>query len=188
MQKKLPKVYLFIDCFNPLELNVLNKNISIIYRNYKKKIDESTIISLKNYCKLNKRKLYLALDIKFAIKYKLDGVYIPSFIKIKNFNFYPKPKNFLIIGSAHNKPEIINKKDQGCSSIFLAPIFKVNKKNNFLGVNRFNYLTLDFKEKFIALGGVNQKNVRMFNLLNCKGFAGISWIKKTGLKQIRPVF
>ena len=173
---------MFIECFNPLELNGLNQNISIIYRNYKKKIDESTIISLKNYCKLNKRELYLALNIKLAIKHKLDGVYIPSFVKTKNFNFYPKPKNFFIIGSAHNKSEIINKRNQGCSSIFLAPIFKVNKKNNFLGVNRFNYLTLNFNEKFIALGGINQENVKKLNLLNCDGFAGISWIKKTGLK------
>ena len=182
MQKKLPKVYLFIECFNPLELNGLNQNISIIYRNYKKKIDESTIISLKNYCKLNKRELYLALDIKLAIKHKLDGVYIPSFVKTKNFNFYPKPKNFLIIGSAHNKSEIINKIHQGCSSIFLAPIFKVKKKKKFLGVNKFNYLTLNFNENFIALGGINQGNVKKLNLLNCNGFAGISWIKKTGLK------
>ena len=169
---------MFIDYFNPLDLNALNQNISIIYRNYKKKIDESTIISLKNYCKLNKRKLYLALNIKLAIKHKLDGVYIPSFVKTKNFNFYPKPKNFFIIGSAHNKSEIINKRDQGCSSIFLAPIFKVNKKKKFLGINKFNYLTLNFNEKFIALGGIDQKNVRMLNLLKCNGFAGISWIKK----------
>ena len=173
---------MFIECFNPLELNGLNQNISIIYRNYKKKTDESTIILLKNYCKLNKRKLYLALNIKLAIKHKLDGVYIPSFVKTKNFNFYPKPKNFFIIGSAHNKSEIINKIYQGCSSIFLAPIFKVKKKKKFLGVNRFNYLTLNFKEKFIALGGINQGNVKKLNLLNCNGFAGISWIKKTGLK------
>ena len=173
---------MFIDYFNPLDLNALNQNISIIYRNYKKKIDESTIISLKNYCKLNKRKLYLALNIKLAIKHKLDGVYIPSFVKTKNFNFYPKPKNFFIIGSAHNKSEIINKRDQGCSSIFLAPIFKVNKKKKFLGINKFNYLTLNFNEKFIALGGIDQKNVRMLNLLKCNGFAGISWIKKAGLK------
>jgi|TARA_Y100000389_G_C17392814_1_gene480852 thiamine-phosphate pyrophosphorylase len=178
MQKKLPNVYLFIDYFNPLDLNALNQNISIIYRNYKKKIDESTIISLKNYCKLNKRKLYLALNIKLAIKHKLDGVYIPSFVKTKNFNLHPKPKNFFIIGSAHNKSEIINKIDQGCSSIFLAPIFKVNKKKKFLGIHKFNYLTLNFKKKFIALGGINQKNVKRLKLLNCKGYAGISWIKK----------
>jgi len=86
MQKKLPKVYLFIDEFNPLYLNNLNKNISIIYRNYKKNINESTLVSLKNYCKSNKRKLYLANNIRLAIKYKLDGAYFSSFIKISNFN------------------------------------------------------------------------------------------------------
>jgi len=182
MQKKLPKVYLFVDSFNPIDLDCLNKNISIIYRNYKKKVDESTIISLKNYCRLNKREFFLAANIKLAIKYRLNGVYIPSFIKTKNFNFYPTPKNFLIIGSAHNKPEIINKKDQGCSSIFLAPIFKVAKKKSYLNIHKFNLLTLGIKKKFIALGGINEKNIRKLNLLNINGFSGISWIKKTGLK------
>ena len=181
-------VYLFIDKFNPIDLNNLNKNISIIYRDYKKKTNESTLLSLKNYCKINKRKLFLANNIKLAIRYKLDGAYIPSFIKTKNFNLYSKQKNFIIIGSAHNKQEVIIKKDQGCSSIFLAPIFKVNKKNNHLGINRFNLLTLDRDTNFIALGGVNQKNVRKINLLNCAGFSGISGIKKTGLTiKIRPV-
>ncbi len=182
MQKKLPKVYLFVEKFKPLDLDGLNKNISIIYRNYKKINDESTIISLKNYCKFHKRDLFLGINIKLAIKYKLNGVYLPSFIKTKNFNFYPKPKGFLIIGSAHNKSEVINKTEQGCSSIFLAPIFKVNKKNNYLGVSRFNFLTLGLKTKFIALGGINEKNVKRINLLNCSGLSGISWIKKTGLK------
>ena len=186
MQKKLPKIYLFVDDFNPSDLNNLNKNISIIYRNYKKKLNESTILSLKDYCRKNKRKFYLTIDIKLAIKHKLSGVYIPSFIKTLNFNFTPKPKNFLIIGSAHNKTEIKAKENQGCSLIFLAPIFKVNKKNNYLGVSRFNLLTLDNKNNFIALGGINESNVNKLKLLNCDGFSGISWIKKNGLKKFRP--
>jgi thiamine-phosphate pyrophosphorylase len=184
MQKKLPKIYLFVEDFNPFDLNNLNKNISIIFRNYKKKIDESTLLSLKNYCRINKRELYLAIDIKMAIKYQLNGVYIPSFIKTKNFNFFSKPKNFSIIGSAHNKLEIKIKEDQGCNLIFLAPTFKVNKKNNYLGVNRFNLLTIDNKNNFIALGGININNIKKLKLLNCKGFSGISWIKKNGLKSL----
>jgi hypothetical protein len=52
-------------------------------------------------------------------------------------------KPVILSTGASNKSEIINKRNQCCSSIFLAPIFKVNKKNNFLGVNRFNYLTLN---------------------------------------------
>ena len=177
---------MFVEDFNPSNLNNLNKNISIILRNYKKKIDESTILSLKNYCRINKRKFFLTIDIKMAIKHQLNGVYIPSFIKINNFNFISKPKNFSIIGSAHNKTEIKVKENQGCSLIFLAPIFKVNKKNNYLGINKFNLLTLDNKSNFIALGGINKNNINKLKLLNCEGFSGISWIKKNGLKKFRP--
>ena len=186
MQKKLPKIYLFVEDFNPSELNNLNKNISIIYRNYKKKLNESTILSLRNYCRVNKRKFFLTIDVKMAIKHQLNGVYIPSFIKTNNFNYPSKPKNFSIIGSAHNKAEIKVKENQGCEFIFLAPTFKVSKKNNYLGVNKFNLLTLDNKSNFIALGGINKKNINKLNLLNCKGFSGISWIKKNGLKKFRP--
>ena len=64
------------------------------------------------------------MDIKLAIKYQLNGVYIPSFIKTKNFIISSKPKNFLVMGSAHNESEIKNKEDQGCTLIFLAPTFK----------------------------------------------------------------
>ena len=177
---------MFVEDFNPSDLNNLNKNISIIYRNYKKKLNESTILSLKNYCRANKMELYLAIDIKMAIKYQLNGVYIPSFIRTKNFNFSSKPKNFSIIGSAHNQSEIKDKEDQGCSIIFLAPIFKVNKKRNYLGIIKFNLLTLSKKSTFIALGGINENNIRKLNLLNCEGFSGISWIKKNGLKKFRP--
>jgi len=185
MQKKLPKIYLFVEEFNPKELDFLNKNISIIYRNYKKKINESTIISLKKYCKSNKRDLYLAKDIKLAIKLKLSGVYIPSFINKLNFNSFLTTKNFLILGSAHNSKEIKTKQLQGCDLIFLAPTFKVLKKKNCLGIIKFNLLTLALREKnkFIALGGINQGNFKKLNLLNCSGFAGISWLKKNGPKM-----
>ena len=177
---------MFVEDFIPTDLNNLNKNISIILRNYKKKIDESTIVSLKNYCRLHKRKFFLTIDIKMAIKHQLNGVYIPSFIKTNNFNFFSKPRDFSIIGSAHNKPEIKVKENQGCNLIFLAPIFKVNKKSNYLGINRFNLLTLDNKSNFIALGGINKKNINKLKLLNCEGFSGISWVKKNGLNKFRP--
>ena len=156
---------MFVEDFNSSDLNNLNKNISIIFRNYKKKLDESTLLSLKNYCRINKRKFYLTIDIKMAIKHQLNGVYIPSFVKTNNFNFPSKPKNFSIIGSAHNKAEIKTKENQGCNLIFLAPTFKVDKKVNYLGVNRFNLLTLNNKNSFIALGGINKNNMNNNN--NC---------------------
>ncbi len=183
MQKKISQLYYFIDEYNYAELSKLSKNINIIYRNYKKNIDISTLISIKNYCKKNRIKLFISNNIKLAIKYRLDGVYIPAFNKQINFVKYLLPKNFKIIGSAHNNIEISIKLKQKCNVIFVSPIFEVKKKNYFLGIIKFNLLTLDKKIKFVALGGVNEKNKNKLNLLTICGFAGISYFQKKTAPQ-----
>ena len=85
----------------------LNKDIGIIFRNYDKPDDKEVLLSLKKFCKKNQRKLYLANNFKMAVNLDLDGVYIPSYnkkLRIKNFTL---KKNFLILGSAHNLPELL---------------------------------------------------------------------------------
>ena len=162
------------------------KNIALIYRNYEKKPSKSLITKIKNYCKKRKIKFYLSNNYKMAVNLDLDGVYLPSFNKEIILNIFSKRKNFLILGSAHSMQEIKIKQKQGCKLIFLAPIFKVNKKKHFLGVNKFNQLATNKKIDFIALGGINDLNIKKINLLNCYGFAGIRWIKKNGLRKLRP--
>ena len=180
MQKKLPKIYHFINEVNLSDLSKLGKNIHIIYRNYQKKITYNELIILKKLNYYKKRKIYIANDIKLALKSKLDGVYIPAFNKKINYlSSFSIPKNFEIIGSAHNINEIKIKKKQGCNEIFLSPLFKVKKRNYFLNIYNFNKLTNDNNLKYIALGGINQKNYKKIKLTKSIGFAGISWIKKT---------
>ena len=183
MQKKISRLFYFIDEYNYAELSKLSKNINIIYRNYKKNIDISILISIKNYCKKNKIKFFISNNIKLALKYKLDGVYIPAFNKQINFIKYLLPRNFKIIGSAHNNTEILIKQKQGCNIIFLSPIFEVKKKNYFLDVIKFNLLTLNKKTKFVALGGISKKNKNRLNLLAICGFAGISYFQKKTASQ-----
>ena len=183
MQKKIFQLYYFIDKYNNTELSSLGKNINIIYRNYKKNIDISTLISIRNYCKKNKIKFFISNNIKLAIKYKLDGIYIPAFNKQINFIKFLLPMNFKIIGSAHNNIEILIKQKQGCNLIFVSPIFKVKKKKSFLDVIRFNLLTLNKKIKFVALGGISNKNKNRLNLLKICGFAGISYFQKKTAPQ-----
>ena len=179
MQNKISELYYFIDEYNHAELSKLSKNINIIYRNYKKNIDISTLISIRTYCKKNKIKFYISNNIKLAIKYGLDGIYIPAFNKQVNFiNKYLLPKNFKIIGSAHNNIEILIKQKQGCNIIFVSPIFEVKKKKYFLDVIKFNLLTLNKKIEFVALGGITKKNKNRLNLLSICGFAGISYFQK----------
>ena len=130
---------------------------------------------MKTYCKLNGYKFYLSNNIKLAIKLDLDGVYIPSFnSKIKHLAFSYK-KNFLIIGSAHNNREIKIKELQKVEILFLSSLFKNNK--NFLGVNKFKILSNLTKKKVVALGGITSKNRKKLKLLNCFGFAGISYFE-----------
>ena len=52
------------------------------------------------------------------------------------------------------------------------------KKKYFLDVVKFNLLTLNKTNKFVALGGINKKNETKLNLLNICGFAGISYFQK----------
>ena len=103
-------------------------------------------------------------------------------INLENFIIYHYKKlNFKIIGSAHNIRDVMIKKKQGCQEIFVSPIFKTYKKR-YLDIIKFNLINLDNKKKVIALGGINQKNLKKLAMTKSKGFASISWIKKTGLQ------
>ena len=187
MQKNSFKIYSFVNEFNLSDLHQLSKDICIIYRNYDNIGHLENILKLKKYCKDMKTKFYLSNDIKLSIRLGLDGIYIPSFNKRINYiQNYSLPKNFDIIGSAHNIAEINLKLKQKCNEIFLSPVFKVNKSKNFLGVNKFNFMTLNKKAYFIALGGINEKNYKMIKLLRTNGFASIIWGKKNGLRKLRP--
>ena len=187
MQKNSFKIYNFVNDFNLSDLHQLSKDICIIYRNYDNINHLENILKLKEYCRDIRTKFYLSNDIKLSIKLRLDGVYIPSFNnKINYVQNYSLPKNFNIIGSAHNIPEINIKLKQKCSEIFLSPVFKINKSSKFLGVNRFNLISLNRKAYFIALGGINEKNYKMIKLLKINGFASIGWAKKNGLRNLRP--
>ena len=176
-----------LDEFNLSDLCQLGKNINVIYRNYNNINHLENILKLKKYCKNTNHKFYLSNNIKLSIKLGLNGVYIPSFNKKINYvQSYSLPKNFRIIGSAHNINEVNLKLRQQCTKIFLSPIFKVYKSKKFLGVTKFNLLNLNIKVNLIALGGVNENNYKMIKLTKAKGFASISWSKKNGLRKLRP--
>ena len=146
------------------------------------------IRNIRDLCIQQKRKFYISNNLKVARKLKLDGVYIPSFNKLLNFKNITVPKNFKIIGSAHNKIQLIHKITQGCSEIFIAPIFKTKKSNFPLGISKFNLLSNSSTAKIIALGGINSSNFFRLRAVNCSGFAAIEWIKKNRPKQIGRFF
>ena len=172
------KKFYFIDHFNKEHIRNLDKSIIIIYRNYYKNYSESEIIEIKKFCKNTRRKFYLANNIKLTNKLNLDGAYIPSFNTDLSVRIL-KIKKIHLLGSAHCIKEINEKKRQGIDLIFISPVFKTKKTKNFLGIIKFNNLSKLYCNKSVALGGINQNNIKQIKYQNCCGFASISYIKES---------
>jgi thiamine-phosphate pyrophosphorylase len=186
MHKKLPSVFIFVDQYNDQIFQNNITNIGIIYRNYNKKNRENELIKISKACKEKRYQLFVSNDIKLALKFRTEGVYIPSFNKTNKFINFEK-RNITFIGSAHNQIEISQKISQNCSVIFLSPLFYVKGKNEKLNIHRFNFLALRNKVNIFALGGISHKNIKKLNLLSIKGFGGIRMFKKKPAFK-RPVF
>jgi len=167
--------YYFINKFDSNNIDKQEINTGIIYRNYELENNLNTIIKLKQYCKKKGYKFFISNNIKLALHLNLDGAYIPSFNNQTNHLSFSYKKNFLIIGSAHNNDEIKIKESQEVKILFLSSLFKKNK--NYLGLNRFKLLSKLSTKKIIALGGISSINLKKLKLLNCFGFAGISYFE-----------
>ena len=186
MHKVLPKIFAFIDKYESQIFENNNTNIGIIYRNYNDKKREKELAKIVKACKKTRKQLFVSNDIKLTIKYKADGIYIPAFNNKKKFLNLEK-KGIKILGSAHNQKELQTKISQRCNAIFLSPIFNVKKSKKYLGLYKFNFLTLSNNIDILALGGISQKNIGKLKMLNINGFGGIQMFKKKPAYK-RPVF
>ena len=168
--------YYFISEFDTNNINKLDKQTAIIFRDYtSEKVNESVITKIKKICKKKSIKFYLSNNIKLAVKLNLDGIYIPSFNKSLSHLSYSYKKKFKILGSAHNLQEIRIKERQKVEKIFLSSLFKKNK--NYLGINKIKLLSNLTSKKIVVLGGISQKNIKKLKILNNSEFAGISFFE-----------
>lgn len=177
MHKKIPKSFIFIEYYNSQIFRSNNKKLGIIYRNYNSKNKENELKKIAKACKKNGNQFFVSNDLKLAIKFNANGLYVPSFNRTRKYYNLEK-KNIKVIGSAHNQREIKEKISQNCSAIFLSPIFYVDKNKKFLGLYKFNFISLGNKTPLYALGGISEKNIGKLKLLNAKGFGAITLFKK----------
>ena len=73
----------------------------------------------------------------------------------------------------------------GCSEFFLSPLFKNEKysENKLLGTNKFRLMSVKWKKKIYALGGINSSNLNKIKLLNCNGIAFLKFINEDKIKK-----
>ena len=168
--------YYFINKFETNNIDKLDNQSVVIYRNYNLKIpDIELVLKIKKYCKKKRIKFLLANNVRLAIKLDLDGVYIPSFNKSKSHLAFSFKTKFNIVGSAHGIKEIRTKEIQNVNRIFISSLFKKNK--NYLGINKFKLISNYTKRKVVVLGGVSKNNLKKLKLLNASEFAGISFFE-----------
>tara|TARA_B100000989_G_scaffold90452_1_gene65442 strand:+ start:3679 stop:4206 length:528 start_codon:yes stop_codon:yes gene_type:complete len=175
MHNKIPTKFYFINSFKKNNIDNLDNNTGLIYRNYNKKPNIEEIVKIKEYCSKKKIKFILSNNLKIALSLNLDGGYIPSFKKDFSHLNYNFKSNFLLLGSAHNLREVRIKEKQKVRIIFISSLFKKNK--NFLGIYRFKILSSLTKKLIIALGGITKMNEKRLKILKCYGFSGISYFE-----------
>tara|TARA_B100000242_G_scaffold37010_1_gene22019 strand:+ start:523 stop:1068 length:546 start_codon:yes stop_codon:yes gene_type:complete len=168
--------YYFISEYDTNLIKQQDKKTNIIFRNYKEKLNVPKITILRNFCRKKGYRFFLSNNVKLAIKLRLDGAYLPSFNKDFYHLAYNFKKKFIILGSVHSLKELNIKKFQAVKFFFLSSLFK--KNNNYLGIYKFKFFENFAKKRLVALGGINQKNIKKLNLLNIHGYAGISFFSK----------
>tara|TARA_B100000886_G_scaffold338636_1_gene301961 strand:+ start:3665 stop:4234 length:570 start_codon:yes stop_codon:yes gene_type:complete len=185
------KYYLFIENTREFNLNLIKiKNkFNIIYRSQTTKEAFQDLRIYRKNCKKKGVNFFVANDIKLLSKINADGLYISAYNKNLRTNTYLR-KGFKIIGAAHNQRELDLKIRQGCKVVIFSRLFKTDNpyKKGYLGVQRFNILSLRSKVKLVPLGGINEKNLSKLNIVLSQSFACLSAIKKKPAKIINRLF
>ena len=166
-------------------LRYKDKSIIVYNENYDEKniLSKKNLINLRKFCKNKNIKFYIVNDLRLAFRYMADGIIITSNNKRPIYNFN---KKIMKIGIVHTQREYYEKKQQKCDYIFLSPIF-LNKKysiNKILGVIKFNLISLNWKLKVLALGGINEKNLKKIQLTKSYGIGAINFLKKKPVTEL----
>ncbi len=183
--------YLFIENTREFNLNLIKirNKFNIIYRNTSAKENIEYLISFRKNCKKKGIYFYVSNDTKLLTKLKADGLYISAYNKNLLLNTYSK-KGVKIIGSAHNQREIDIKIKQGCEVIIFSRLFKTKypDKKGYLGIQKFNIISLRTRKELVPLGGISDKNLNKLNSIKSKSFACLSAIKKKPANLINRLF
>ena len=160
-----------------------------LFLNQGKLVDIKKLSIFRNKCRAKKIGFYVANDFKLMSNLKADGLYISAYNNDLRICRY-KYSKYKIIGSAHNYKELKIKNIQGCSYFIFSRLFqtKYKDKPGFLGLIKFNLLTLLRKEVLVPLGGINISNLNKMNIVNSNSFALMSEIKKKPVKIINRLF
>lgn len=153
---------------NELNKNIIEnilkvKNISYVYTGEENK--HTDVYTIRDFCKKNHINFIISNNVNLAIKTRANGIHIPANVRHNSIKY----KRFKeIIGTTHDQLDYFFKEKQDCQKIFLSPLFHNPKysNNQIMGTIKFNLISLNWRLKKLALGGINNKNVKKLNSIN----------------------
>ena len=153
-------------------INQLSDNSGIIIRNYTSKFNNNlTKVIIKKSKRKNLKILIAGQKSAFP---NINGYHIPKWKS-------NKPQgNKIISVSVHGFKDIRKSINLKASLIFISPVFKTTSHNhqNNLGVIKLGLLARKFPMPVIALGGINEKNIKLLRSMPIHGVAGINIFEK----------
>lgn len=173
--------YLFIEELNELIIKNVKfyRNIAFIYKpKIKNFIEENNLKKIKKFCKNKSIPLFVENNEKIAKKINANGIFISG--DNKSIGRGKLEQKLIKIGSAHNQLEYYKKNLQHCNTIMLSPIFYNHKysQNKILNVCKFNLISLNWKNKICALGGITKNNLKKIKMTKADAIGFISLIKE----------
>jgi thiamine-phosphate pyrophosphorylase len=124
----------------------------------------------------------IAADAKLAIRLRADGVHVPEAIIEKMQGHKRACPRWLTTSSAHGAMGLTKAAHKRADAAILSPIFPTQSHSGAqsLGQVRWAYLRSRVTGSVIALGGVDEKNVRSAVVAGAGGLAIIgAWIGPT---------
>ena len=173
----LPNLWLFTDSHKTLKPVELSKRLPIksgvIIRNYNNSKNKKTII--KDILNVKKRRM---LTVLISGEYKrglnTDGNHFPQWANPINNG------NKITSMSFHHAKDLRKSINLKADLIFISPVFPTtsHKNKQYLGVIKLGLMARLFKKHVIALGGINNKNIKRLRSLRISGCAGIDLFTK----------
>ena len=155
-----------------LTIRSLSKNSGIIIRPYNLK---NKNMYIKNIIKSSRKEslIILIAGIYHSIPYS-NGNHVPKWMN-------QKPNHNKIISvSIHGFKDIRRSMNLKANLAFISPVFETSSHNNknYIGVVKLGLLSRRFKIPVIALGGINEKNIKLLRSMPIHGCAGIDVYEK----------
>jgi thiamine-phosphate pyrophosphorylase len=181
------KFYYITSSLDQVKIKNIKKfrDIGVIYKQENdKSVDILNCYNLKNICKKYHIPFFVSDDFKLANKLDANGVFLTSHYKRPVNNFILK-KNFKILGAVHCQLEYSLRARQQCDTVVFSPLFYNEKYslNKILGVVKFNLITLNWRKKISAMGGIKYENVKKIQITNCNSILFIKFLENFKIKK-----